>query len=634
MKKWIPLSLTLLFAAWAFSYLRGPSNPADGPPVADFGALPVIHEGRLKPIDSVARTSLMAMRKKQSLNLEPWKGEFGGPKIVSATEWLMELWMDEPAAARRPCFRIDNADLKSLLGVPMEPGEQNLTDGKHYAWMQFQQNLPKLEKESERARAVAAEHRTAYDNAVVDMSDAVSIYQVLRQTLGPAADGTGIDQARVTAYQDQLKKGFAAFQARMDGGEHDEEAIEWTQTALAAPLIVPAFHPELKEEDSWQSVAQLLAKSAPSQAPHFAVQSYASMAEAYRKKDWPGMTKAVADYRTALEKSGIYDGYHKELSRAKAEQLFNFTEPFYRGMVITLVALLLAMFAWFSPEKLDWSRRSALALMALVFVILTAGFVWRIALQGRPPVTNLYSSALFVSWAACLVGIILELIFPYAVAVVVSAVVGFCSLLIAHFLALGGDTMKVLQAVLDTDFWLATHVVIVTLGYAATFVAGFLGILFVVRGLFSASLTQKVRRDIYGMTFAVVCFAVLNSFVGTVLGGIWADQSWGRFWGWDPKENGALIIVLWNALILHARLGGLVRERGFMVLCIGGNIVTGWSWFGTNMLGIGLHSYGFMDAAFKWLMLFVFSQLGLIALGLLPLDWWRSFRGNKTTASV
>src|SRR5437763_1739057 len=87
-------------------------------------------------------------------------------------------------------------------------------------------------------------------------------------------------------------------------------------------------------------------------------------------------------------------------------------------------------------------------------------------------------------------------------------------------------------------------------------------------------------------------------FVGTVLGGIWADQSWGRFWGWDPKENGAVLIVLWCAIILHARWGGFIRQRGLMVMAIFGNVVTSFSWFGVNMLGVGLHSYGFMQKAF------------------------------------
>lgn len=110
-----------------------------------------------------------------------------------------------------------------------------------------------------------------------------------------------------------------------------------------------------------------------------------------------------------------------------------------------------------------------------------------------------------------------------------------------------------MQAVLDTNFWLATHVTCVTLGYTATFVAGFLGIVYVIMGIVTTTLTPERDKSLTQMIYGVVCFAMLFSFVGTVLGGIWADQSWGRFWGWDPKENGALLIVIWNAIILHAR---------------------------------------------------------------------------------
>src|SRR6185436_14016242 len=106
----------------------------------------------------------------------------------------------------------------------------------------------------------------------------------------------------------------------------------------------------------------------------------------------------------------------------------------------------------------------------------------------------------------------------------------------------------------------------------------------------------------------------------------------GRFWGWDPKENGALLIVLWNALILHARWGGLVQARGLACLAVFGNIVTAWSWFGVNMLGVGLHSYGFMDSAFWWLMAFCISQLLIIAVAALPVANWRSFRMTASAA--
>jgi ABC-type transport system involved in cytochrome c biogenesis permease subunit len=266
----------------------------------------------------------------------------------------------------------------------------------------------------------------------------------------------------------------------------------------------------------------------------------------------------------------------------------------------------------------------------------------------------------------------LERIHKVGLGCAVAGFAGFVTLLIAHNLALGGDTMEPLRAVLDNNFWLATHVVVVTLGYASTFVAGLLAIAYIVLGIFTPILSTKVgKREVAAFTaagtvaggvvgaaaagvaakavaarpgqldvgetlermvYGIVCFATLFSFTGTVLGGIWADQSWGRFWGWDPKENGALLIVLWNALILHARWGGLVKERGVINLAVFGNVVTSFSWFGVNMLGIGLHSYGFMDAAFKWLMLFIGSQVAIILVGCLPLNMWRSFRPAAPSA--
>jgi len=115
------------------------------------------------------------------------------------------------------------------------------------------------------------------------------------------------------------------------------------------------------------------------------------------------------------------------------------------------------------------------------------------------------------------------------------------------------------------------------------------------------------------------------------LGGIWADQSWGRFWGWDPKENGALLIVLWNALILHARWGGMVRDRGVAVLAILGNMITAWSWFGTNQLSVGLHAYGFDQTLARSLVITWIAHLGLAGVGMLPASCWWSLRPKTNT---
>ena len=136
-----------------------------------------------------------------------------------------------------------------------------------------------------------------------------------------------------------------------------------------------------------------------------------------------------------------------------------------------------------------------------------------------------------------------------------------------------------------------------------------------------------MSKDLSRMIYGTVCFGIFFSFVGTVLGGLWADDSWGRFWGWDPKENGALLIVIWNALVLHARWDGMVKDRGLAVLAVVGNIITSWSWFGVNELGVGLHSYG-QSTSPVWATLFVFwlSQVAVIIVGVMPRGFWTSFR--------
>src|SRR5208282_3514924 len=139
-------------------------------------------------------------------------------------------------------------------------------------------------------------------------------------------------------------------------------------------------------------------------------------------------------------------------------------------------------------------RRSAFYLVILAWVIHTFGLVFRMYLEGRPPVTNLYSSAIFIGWAAVILGMALEKIYRDGVGCVVASFVGFVTLIIAHNLALGGDTMEMMRAVLNTNFWLATHVVTVTMGYASTFVAGFLAIIYILRGLLTATLTTPSAK--------------------------------------------------------------------------------------------------------------------------------------------
>ncbi|MFN9720347.1 MAG: cytochrome c biogenesis protein CcsA [Planctomycetota bacterium] len=307
-----------------------------------------------------------------------------------------------------------------------------------------------------------------------------------------------------------------------------------------------------------------------------------------------------------------------DASIVSLEARFNHYEPFYKATYPYLFAIVFTFFGWIGMERP--MRFSGLGLMMLALVIHTAALYARMMISGRPPVTNLYSSAIFIGWGAAVAAIVIEFRLKNGIGTLLGSAIGAGSLVIAHYLARGeGDTLGVMQAVLDTTFWLATHVVCITLGYAATFVAGFLGLLYAIQAVMGRSFSASDNADFSGymkdfgkIVYGTLCFALFFSLVGTVLGGLWADDSWGRFWGWDPKENGAMMIVLWNALILHARWDKMIGDFGTSVLAMLGNVVTSWSWFGVNELGAGLHEYGFTEGRLLALTSFVAVQLVVV----------------------
>ena len=627
--------------------------------VSQFAKLPLIFNGRVQPMDSLARNSLLQIRGITAVPLEgngaegAWgrweelreKGElterssfqFGKhPKKLKPADWLLEVFCNPRQADDRYIFAINHPDLRSLL--KLEGGVKNSLLH-FYRFNDLRDKLEVLRTEVVRiSNMPEGAERTPFDRAVMQLNNAWTLFMRLKNTLQPE-DATDLN-AELDEYLAGVKSARATLQARQEKGERlDDEAMAallapvrkyadryQAMARMEPPLIVPP-QKHGDHEHSWRRTGEILF-DAPQEGVPDMVRLFGRLGLAYRAGDSARFNETLEEYRTSLEKLGLT----KELKKGAQESFFNQLLAFKRSMYVYIMAFLMVLLYWANLNNI-W-RVTAVRLLVLGFVVHTAGLIFRMWLEGRPPVTNLYSSAIFIGWGAVVLGLVLERFYRDGIGAVVAATVGFLSLIVAHNLSLGGDTMIMMQAVLDTNFWLATHVVVVTLGYASTFVAGFLALVYITRGVFTKTLGEKTAKGLARMVYAIVCFATLFSFVGTVLGGIWADQSWGRFWGWDPKENGALIIVLWNALVLHARWGGIVRERGLINMAIVGNIVTSWSWFGVNMLGIGLHSYGFMSGAFKWLMLFVGSQLLLIALGLLPQHLWLSFRGRVSAPAA
>ena len=515
MAKVIPWTIGALALALAAAALL-PQGKVRGFDLDGFAGLPVLEGGRIKPLDSLARNSLLMIRSQQSFQYQG--------RALSADEWLLDLLFRPEVSDAQAAFVVNDPEVLGLIGLKQ-------TADRYFAFKALEPYLAEIERQATAAQAVDAQARTRFERAIANLFDRLVLFRRMAET---KADGASADQ--------------------------------WTQ-----------------------------------------------LGRAWAAQDAAAFNAAVADLQASARSARP-----GSVQTAERELLFNRAQPFYAGTIIYLLALLALFGSWMAMGKNTMLQRSAFLLLCAGALVHTAGLAARIVLQGRPPVTNLYSSAIFIGWAAVLVGILLERIYRRGFGTAVAAASGFATLIVAHHLAADGDTMEMMRAVLDSNFWLATHVVTVTIGYSGAFLAGALGLGYTAWRHLAPRPDPKTGKALASMAYGVICFALFFSFVGTVLGGIWADQSWGRFWGWDPKENGALLIVLWNALILHARWGGFVREKGLMAMAIFGNVITSLSWFGVNMLGVGLHSYGFMESAFFALAVFIGSQLVALVLCLAP----------------
>jgi ABC-type transport system involved in cytochrome c biogenesis permease subunit len=608
----LPLLAAGVFFLVAGSALRQPRPDPNEMDLVRFGQLPVAHLGRVKPLDSLARTTLRAL----TINSESAKTEAG--KRVPAVQWLLEVMSGTEASMTMPIIRIDSKEVRRIFELPDRKGFA-------YAVKELQPKIGDFERQVEAAQKAGEEQRSVEQRRVLELDERLKLYITIVRAFSPP-DLPELPSEKETKDNPNADQQYLAeFRAALG-------ITSRMMRAMRAPCLIPiSLGENTAPEDAWQpypvafALARIMQESL--QSPDEKTLAFNSIISAYHKQDTAGFNSAVARYEALLERAQppLWDP-----QRVEREAYFNHVSPFFVAMLLYLLAFLVGVFGWlFRYRPLNWA---AFTLVLLTFLFHTVALGVRIYISGRPPVTNLYSSAVFIGWGAVLFGLVVEAIFRLGIGNIVAAVSGFATLIIAYFLASGGDTITVLQAVLDTQFWLALHVTCITLGYSATYMAGLFGALYVIAGFATPLLDRSMRKEIGRIVYGITCFAILFSFFGTVLGGLWADDSWGRFWGWDPKENGALIIVLWNALILHARWDKLIADRGLAVLAIGGNIVTSWSWFGVNQLGIGLHSYGFTSGVAMALAIFVGSQLLLIALGCLPTRLWWSYQAEKVEA--
>jgi ABC-type transport system involved in cytochrome c biogenesis permease subunit len=617
---WIVIGVVSLYAAGKMYPKRETYKEFD---LSAFGAIPILDGGRLKPLDSIARSNMLFISGRSD-----WEDAQG--RTRPAILWLLEVMAaGDPRAnpiADYNVFRIDNEQVLAELGLVEK-------EGLRYSWNEIRKAADKFDRaflaaqmrEDKKAsgQKVAEEERDLFHGKILELARRLRAYEQLATrkspTVIPRTKGSEdwvsiheVDEIVAKSYEQAVRSrmGARVDEIFREQGK-DPDNLQPEDAALRQRMISRIT------AETLQGIAEQNRKEV---SP--AADSFAAILRAYKENKPKALDEAISAFRSEhldLQGTSLRD-------TTKFESAFNAAAPFITAAFIYLLAVVFTVWSW-----LGWSeplRKTAIGLTLVALAINIAGLLGRMYLMGRPLVfvTNLYSSSLMIGCAAVAGCLIMERVFRNGIALIVGCSVGAIAVKIAHHLSTdGSDTLGMLQAVLDTNLWLASHVTTITLGYSATYVAGLLGIVYIAWGLFFTTLSKEKHLTLGNMIYGVTCFATLLSFVGTVLGGIWADQSWGRFWGWDPKENGAVLIVIWNSLVLHARWGGVVKQRGMAVLTVVGIMVTTWSWFGTNQLGVGLHAYGFsktLAEGCKWTWI---ASLLIIALGLIPTRYWRSF---------
>ena len=337
---------------------------------------------------------------------------------------------------------------------------------------------------------------------------------------------------------------------------------------------------------------------------------FLAIGKAYRENDAAALTRNSEAFAALLRQ--LSPKVYPAPTTLEQEITYNHLRPFRWSWMLFLVSLLVLV----TTTKLRspvfyWG---GLALFAAGLGLLIAGFAYRCLIAGRPPVTNMYESVIWVGFGAALFALVFELMYRSRYFAASAAGFVVLTLLLAdQFPNVLDPNIRPLTPVLRDNFWLTTHVLTITLGYAAFGLTYALGHVSLVFHLWRPSSRPQLDA-LTQYTYRAMQVGVLLLAVGTGLGGLWANYSWGRFWGWDPKETWSLIALLSYLIVLHGRYSGWLTNFSLNVAaCVCFNSVL-MAWYGVNfVLGTGLHSYGFGSGGLGYVAAFVLADMAFVA---------------------
>lgn len=645
--------LAVLFSAGALDAREAPKSalqnyvPMQEETVHAFENLLVQQDGRVKPLYTVARFTLLQFLGRSNVAFQTQDGE---EHSLHYAAWFLDVLFRGEIAKDLPVFIVDDSEAVVRIGISPKAKRDRYS---------YNELLPGRAKMAELSAQYAEKEKQYQDSEkdpqyeleriegmILTLGRNISAFEYFVGQLGFARKGDLLVNANILPPElnelaqrldvvemldkmpemglDQLVQTI-----RQQPGESEEERM------FSGALRLFFFHansarglnffpPQDKDDEVWLSGSDLLLAGLESKEDRPWVKEQLGAFQTLTKAQSEGEPAFAAALQAFSAQQHALAEARGEDHRSELEIQLYRGKWFSNSLVCFILAFVVMAFSWLTPgSKIGKRLLFAAGVLAFVGLLLNVyGITLRSIIRDRPPITNLYDTVLFITGTAVLLGLIIEYFTRLGVGTLVAVLSGFLGMFLAmkYEAKEATDTITQLVAVLDTNFWLATHVTIINIGYAAGLVAALIGVIYLsgrFAGLFHKRGNPDFYRTLTRMNYGVICFCLFFSLVGTVLGGIWANYSWGRFWGWDPKENGALMICLWTLVILHGRMAGWIREIGVHMNSLILAIITTFSWWGVNNLGVGLHSYGFTEGVWgalylSWAILGVFMAMGVV----------------------
>lgn len=535
--------------------------------------------GRRKPIDTFARETLIKITGRSTYT--------AGAKTWQATDFILSMLLDTHDWKNEPMILVSLGELKQRLGLPDQQ--------RRFSFAQLAA-LPEL-------------------NALASQAHA------LRKAEKPLSRL----QSEVMSVGERL----ALFAHVMDGSAF---LLAPAPEKATDPWIVPPAFAQYYNEQQFAPVQTQLQ----------------TMANAYLKGDSFVFSRAANQLRDNLRQ--LSPKIYPEESQLRLERFYNHWDGFYRAAWCYGIALLLLAIAHFrrvsrassvSPREAPGGNERSYLMVAGVIIAIAgllfhaSGIVMRCLIAGRPPVTNMYESIIWVSFAVSFFGMIFFLRYRAAIYLLAALPVSLVALLLVHQMPIAmPSSIDPLVPVLRDNFWLTIHVLTITLSYAAFALAMGFGHILLFRYARNP-VAARADQPMHFWLYRVLQLGVILLAAGTILGGVWANYSWGRFWGWDPKETWALIALLCYIVTLHGRLAGWWTQFGLVVASVVCFLAVLMAWYGVNfVLGKGLHSYGFGLGGETYVATFVIADLLFVAFAVFRYRSTKSPRPPTTPTAV